>query len=556
MGFHVISGKRFLTLARRLGLISLTICMALAVAGVPGVQAAKAKGKAKDESKTAEDVRPYPVSFEDVVKKAKDMSGQPFKDPKGDVPDFLLKIDYDTYRDIRFNTAKSLWRDDKLPFEVQFFHPGFLVNRTVALHVVDEKKDSVLPFDTSLFNYGPRAAGLAPKIPQELGFAGFRVHYDINEKKSYLDEFLVFLGASYFRAVAKDMHYGMSARGLAIDTASPKGEEFPYFREFWLFKPHAKDKQVTIYALLDSPSVTGAYEFIAQPGPETVIDVRSVVFLRKPVEKVGIAPLTSMFYYGENTQVKPAGDFRPEVHDSDGLSVNFDSGEWLWRPLQNPKVLMVNAFQANNVKGFGLLQRDQNFRDYEDLEASYHRRPSVWVERVGDWGEGNVELVQIPSDKEINDNIVAYFVPKTPAEPGKPMVFNYRMYWHYPLRPNQPPSGYVYQTFAGKGGVPDREEPRMRRIIIDFAGGDLDKIPDSSPPTAVVNVGAGAKLVETSVVKNPYIKGWRLIFQILPDSDGPLGMVLPDTKPAIELRAFLQRGSDVLTETWSYAYRP
>ena len=350
----------------------------------------------------------------------------------------------------------------------------------------------------------------------------------------------VFVGASYFRAVGQHMNYGLSARGLAIDTVLASGEEFPYFRKFWIHEPQPDAKDISLYALLDSPSVAGAYHFVIRPGKETLIDVELTLFLRKPVLKLGIAPMTSMFHHGENSYAKVMDDFRPEIHDSDGLMIATASGEWIWRPLVNPKTLFVNSFQVNNPVGFGLSQRDLDFDHYQDLESNYENRPSLWISPVGNWGEGRVELIQIPTDKEIYDNIVAFFVPSKLPEQGQPLSFAYRMVWHYGTESPRPPAGRVVATRAARTKVEG-----ARKFIIDFAGTQLDSLAADKPVEGVVTVGSGAKFMEQQVYKNRFTGGWRLVFQIL-----------AKTKDPVELRAFLKLGDNVLTETWSYAYEP
>ena len=224
---------------------------------------------------------------------------------------------------------------------------------------------------------------------------------------------VTFLGASYFRGLAKGQKYGLSARGLAINTAEMIGEEFPIFKEFWLQKPKTKDKVITLYALLDSKSVSGAYRFEIIPGANTIMNIEAHLFPRENIQKIGIAPLTSMFLFGENNK-NDFDDFRLEVHDSDGLLVHNGHGEWLWRPLDNSKKLRISSFVDNGVKGFGLLQRDRDLSNYQDFEANYQSRPSAWVEPLENWNDGYVQLVEIPSRQEIHDNIVAYwvFLPK------------------------------------------------------------------------------------------------------------------------------------------------
>ena len=485
-------------------------------------------------------------SFQNVVQEARKLSENPYKSPKGEVPDTLLVDNYDQWRNIRFKPDRSLWRKEGLPFTLQFFHPGLYYDRTVGLYTISLKGEvKPIPFSKESFTYPSKE--LEALVPNNLGFAGFRIHYPIN-KPDYHDEVAVFVGASYFRAVAQNMNYGLSARGLAIDTVLPSGEEFPDFRRFWIQEPQPDAKDITFYALLDSPSVAGAYRFVIHPGKETVMDVELTLFLRKPVAKLGIAPITSMFHHGENSYAKVMDDFRPEIHDSDGLMIATATGEWIWRPLVNPKTLLVNSFQVNNPVGFGLIQRDMDFDHYQDLESNYENRPSLWISPVGGWGQGRVELIQIPTDKEVYDNIVAFFVPSKVPEKGEPLSFAYQMVWHYSSESPRPPAGRVVATRVARTKVEG-----ARKFVIDFAGAQLDSLPADKPVEGVVTVGPGAKFVEQQVYKNRFTGGWRLVFQILPDEALSVDRDRPKAKDPVELRAFLKLGDNVLTETWSYA---
>jgi len=480
--------------------------------------------------------------LEAVVKKARVLSEASYRDPRGEVPEWLLKISYDQMRDIRFMPAKSYWRNDGLPFELQFFHPGLYVDRTVKIHEVTDKGARPIAFSPELFVYEKSAAELKAKISSDLGFAGFRIHYPINTL-AYKDEVAVFLGASYFRAVAQGMQYGLSARGLAVDTAQPSGEEFPYFREFWVKRPGPQDTHITVYALLDGPRVTGAYSFVIIPGKETLMEVACTLFLRKGVDKLGIAPMTSMFFYGENMNQRPKDLFRPEIHDSDGLMIHMDYGEWIWRPLSNPHGVWVNAFQTENPQGFGLIQRDLNFDHYQDLEARYDYRPSLWCTPTGKWGRGWIELVHIPVDDEIYDNIVAYWRPAS-APAGQPLSYAYTLSWHYPDE-RRPPAGRVVATRTESA-----KQPGVKKYVVDFEGGELKDLAAGAGVEGAVEIGSGARLLEQQVYKNTVTGGWRLVFLIQPeapvDDQGK-------PRPLLEMRAFLKHGADVLTETWSYA---
>jgi glucans biosynthesis protein len=476
--------------------------------------------------------------FEVLQFRAKTLAAQPYKEPKRHVPEWLLKLNYDQHRDIRFDPMRAWWRDAKLPFQLQFFHPGWLFDKPVQIHELTPKGESTIEFSPRLFDYGHNR--LDGHIPSDMGFAGFRIHYALN-RPDYLDELAVFLGASYFRALGQGMHYGLSARGLAINTAEPGGEEFPSFDEFWVERPAIAARSLTVYALLNSPSVAGAYRFIITPGPATTIEVKAAVYCRKNPAVLGLAPLTSMFAHGENSGWSQS-DYRPEVHDSDGLLMETGAGEWIWRPLVNPRNVRISSFQDSAPHGFGLLQRDREFEHYDDLEAWYQARPSVWIEPVGNWGEGAVRLVELPTADETNDNIVAFWVPAHLPPPGEAITFEYRMRWMLDPGP-RPPAGYVSSTrLASVLG-----HPEQRRFVLEFDGRYLDGEPSDREIKAVVTVGGNAKLLAEPVVqKNNFTGAWRVAFVIKPDGSG---------RP-VELRAFLKKGNFALTETWSYLWNP
>ena len=483
-----------------------------------------------------------------VVDKARQLSQAPFNPAQGEVPQALLDLSYAAWSDITYRPERALWEKDKLPFQVRFFHPGLLYDRLVAVNIVDKGAAEPVPFDLSMFDYGNNHT-LPEQIPAKFGFAGFRIDGPGKGAKQF-HEIASFLGASYFRAVARDQVYGLSARGLAVDTALPDGEEFPYFKEFWIEKPGRKSPSLTVHALLDSKSLTGAYTFVITDGKTITMDVTATLFLRMPVTKIGIAPLTSMFLFGENTDERKVRDFRPEVHDSDGLLIKNDSGEWLWRPLDNPENLDVNAFNADNVRGYGLIQRDREFTHYQDLDAAYERHPTLWVEPVGDWGFGHVELINIPTDQEIHDNIVAFWCPKDALPVGVPQTYEYKLLWHDGGF-THPPLGYVDATRAGDAG------DGGQRFVIDFQSKALNLLLPPSKVEGVVTCGEGAIVSDQQVEKNEHTGGWRLSFVVRPDqAPSALEKVLPKRKPPIDLRAFLKINDTTLTETWNYAYRP
>jgi glucans biosynthesis protein len=476
--------------------------------------------------------------FDDVAQRARQLAGKTYEKPP-DLAKELQALTYDQHRDIRFKPQRSRWRNAGLPFELAFFHRGFNFNVPVKINEINAEVVREIKFNAEDFDYGTNK--LSPKVTREAGFAGFRVHFPLNTPK-YKDEALVFLGASYFRALGKGQNYGVSGRGLAVDTALASGEEFPYFAEFWVERPLPTAQELTIYALLDSKSVTGAYRFVLKPGVETAIDVRLQLYFRSSVSKIGIAPLTSMFSFGEN-QRSSGMDYRPEVHDSDGLSVRADNGEWIWRPLINPRRLLVTSFGVTNPAGFGLMERDRLFAHYEDLEVRYESRPSVWVVPKGKWGEGRVELVQIPTPDETNDNIVAFWVPANPPQPKQPYDLEYKLLWQKDTE-TRPPQSWVTQSRRGSGYV--RTPDRGIAFIIDFEGPALKKLPPDSKVEAAFSSDANGKLAESVAFRNEITGGWRV----------SLRLNRVDDKKFTELRGFLRANNEVISETWSYILQP
>ncbi len=473
--------------------------------------------------------------FETLRYRAKMLAAKPYAQRATTVPESLRSLSYDDYRLITFNPGQTWWRKESLPYQLQFFHPGFVHQRSVQLNELNGRVATPIRLNRDMFNYGSLKVGA--NLPETVGFAGFRVLGQLNLPA---DELVSFLGASYFRALCMKAVYGLSARGLALNTAEPGGEEFPVFEEFWIERPVGGVKQFVIYALMDSASVAGAYKFTVTPGGDTVMQVKAAVYFRQNPKVVGLAPLTSMFWHGENSGTNH-GDFRPEVHDSDGMMMFTGAGEWIWRPLTNPKQIRVAAFSDENPRGFGLIQRDRKYESYQDLEAHYHRRPGAWIEPVGNWGRGSVRLIELPTADETSDNIVAFWAPDRLPPTGEPLEFEYKLHWF--TDQIRPPAGF---TDATRIGASRTHEPELRRFVIDFDGPYLRQQKPDPSIEAIVSVGEGATLAYKAVEKNPYNGTWRLGFGIKPDASG---------RP-VELRCFLKKSPHVLTETWSYLWSP
>jgi periplasmic glucans biosynthesis protein len=508
-------------------------------AQVKGHVEAKAPTQAPAQALTPAPAPP-PFTFATVQRFAQERAAHAYRIRSTPLPRELADLNYQQYSEIQFRQSAALWHNQSM-FEVQFFHRGFNFDRRVNIYEVQPSGVRALAYYPSLFTFGrdvPRVA-----LPANLGFAGLAVHYPLNTP-GFKDEVIAFLGASYFRALGRNAGYGVSARGLAVNTATTAGEEFPYFTDFWLVQPQPDQRSMTIYALLDSPSITGAYEFDVRPGTISQVLVSGVLYARQTVDKLGIAPLTSMFLYGEGTSRGRFDDWRPEVHNSDGLMMQTGTGEWLWRPLENPDKLQVNRFMDENPKGFGLIQRDRDFADYQDPDSQYERRPSYWIEPLGDWGKGGIELVEIPSDEEIHDNIDAYWVPSAQLAPRAPFRFSYLLSAYLDSGHRWPPGGEAIATRFGPVMNGATAVSGMRLVLLDFAGGDLDSLLPSQPVHADVAADGGT-ISHVTVQRIPESGVWRVTMEVKPTGDDP-----------VDLRCYLDLYGEALTETWTYQWIP
>jgi glucans biosynthesis protein len=402
-----------------------------------------------------------PFSFERLSAKARAMAAAPYEAPKLQLADYWKNLTYDQHRDIRFQMDRGLWAAEKEPFSIDFFHPGWTAKKMVTLHEVTNGEAKPLAFDAGDFDYGKQKIPAGTPSPE--GYAGWRARTHLNST-DYMDEFLVFLGASYFRAIPKDAPYGLSARGLSINSGLPGiPEEFPDFSEFYLERPTQGSPALKVYALLTGESVAGAYQFTITPGPETVVDVVAEITLRKPVHQLGLAPFSSMFWFGEGTHPKPL-DFRPEVHDSDGLLMELGSGNLHYRPLETTKDQFRHCvFTLEQPRSWALLQRDRSFKSYQDPEALYHNRPSVKVEPNKGFDYGKLHLIEMPTQDETDDNVILLWEPTPTLEIGKPYPFGYRLRW---MR-DPSPSG-MFSVRATRHGTPV-QKPDQVLMAIDFA---------------------------------------------------------------------------------------
>ena len=484
--------------------------------------------------------KPQPFDLAWLKGQARALAGKPYQAPTNRLPAAIEALNWDQYQAIRFKPEHALWADDKLRFKLELFHLGLFFKRPVQMFEVVSGQAQQLAYDPAMFDYGKSGID-GRRQPADLGFAGFRFKFHLAPEF----DIAAFLGASYFRATSGTRQYGLSARGLAIDAGMPRPEEFPEFTSFWFERPAPDSNTLVVHALLDSPSVAGAYRFAITPGDTTVMDIDSALYPRKEIERLGIAPGTSMFQTAENDRRK-ANDWRPEIHDSDGLAMQTGSGEWIWRPLRNPRTLSFNAFADRAPRGFGLLQRDRDFANYQDDGVFYERRPSLWVEPKGDWGAGAVNLVEIPTNDETFDNIVAFWNPADKPKPGQELLLGYRLFWGR-TAPVQSPLARVVATRTGLGGVVGQKRRYYScRFAIDFSGGDLALIDAKTPVEAVISTSSG-RIEITSARPLGAIDGWRAMFDLVPD----VGSADP-----ISLRLFLRVDGQPMSETWLYEWTP
>ena len=479
-----------------------------------------------------------PFSFDALAEAARARAAEPYEPPER-LTDFVEGMTYDQYRNINFPPERSRWAGDERRFWLQAFHLGWLFDTPVAVNEVVAGEVRPLEFTSDDFVYRNSAEGLlAPGTPLP-GVSGFRVGTPLN-RPDIFDELVAFQGASYFRALGRGNAYGLSARGLAIDTATGADEEFPRFSAFYLVRPEPREETLTLYADLDSESVTGAYRFVITPGRETAVDVTARLHFRRDVEHLGVAPLTSMFLYDETNRDR-FDDYRPQVHDSEGLRVRRANGDVLWRALANPPRLATSYFAETSPRGFGLHQRDRAFEDYQDAGAHYQDRPSVEVDFLGDWGAGAVRLVEIPTDLEINDNIVAYWNPGERFAAGAAREYAYRLRWG--MLPPEGGLAYVAETRTGVGGVSGVEhDGEARKFVVDFEGGRLGALPEDADVEASLSVTRG-ELATQTLFKLPERDTWRLVADIVPERNA-----------AMELVAYVEGYDERLSETWLYQW--
>jgi glucans biosynthesis protein len=481
-----------------------------------------------------------PFDYAHLKGMARTISDSPYTAPADQLPPALAQLDWDHWQSIRFRDERALWANDGLRYRVEFAHLGFRNNKTVRMFLVQDGQAQEIAFDPAMYDYSK--AGIATKqLPPTLGFAGFRVYFHTD----WVRDCAAFQGASYFRAVDGQLQYGMSQRGLSIDCGLSTPEEFPDFVAYYLEKPQKDSSRLTVYGLLDSPSVAGAYRFIMDVADTLVMDIDAALYPRKQIERLGIATGTSMFFSGKNDH-RSSEDWRPEIHDSDGLQIWNGAGEWIWRPLTDPTSVRVNTYADTNPHGFGLMQRERNFEQYQDDGVFYEKRPSVWVEPKSNWGKGAVTLLEIPTHDEIQDNIAAFWTPADKPQKSQEYLYGYKLYWCRE-NPIGPRLATVRATRTGIGGIVGQKRTHFSwRFVVDFAGGELALLGSGAHITPMIAASRG-RVEITSARPLQSINGWRAMFDLA---------TTDDSIEPINLRLYLAVDGQALSETWLYQYVP
>ena len=488
-----------------------------------------------------------PFSFDRLRQRARALAATAYVAPRSPAPDITAKIDYAAHGQIRFRPEMALAAEGPGNFPVTFFHLGQFFRKSVRMHAVNRGEAREIVYRAEYFDMP--ADSVARRLPEDAGFAGLRIQESRAGKPDWHNhDWVAFLGASYFRAIGELYQYGLSSRGLAVNVANPDPpfvEEFPDFTEFWIEEPADSADTVIVHALLDGPSVAGAYRFSMRRGRAVLMDIDAAIFLRRDIARLGIAPLTSMYWFSES--VKPtAVDWRPELHDSDGLALWTGTGERIWRPLNNPPGLTVSSFADDKPRGFGLSQRDRVFDHYLD-GVRYDLRPCLWVEPLSGFDRGSVQLVEMPTDDEIHDNINAMWVPAEPAKAGRAFEFKYRLHWSADEPASDPQLARCVATRLGNGGIPGLPRPQgVRKFMVEFLGLSLAKLPYGTKPEAVLSAARGEfSYVFTEAVPDDVPGHWRAQFDF----------TVRGTEP-VEMRLYLKNGNETLSETWAYQYHP
>lgn len=467
-----------------------------------------------------------------VLELAQSLAKKPFKAPNSDLPEAFANLPYEAYVGIRRTAEGMIWAGENIGFVIEPLHRGFLFASPLDIHLVEGGVAQKTPYDPAKFTFG---RVVPPAQPGDISFSGFRVL--VPREGEGLQEIAIFQGASFFRALARGQTFGAAARVLALRTADPRGEEFPQIRAVWIERPTLASQTLIIHALVDSESASAACRLTLHAGEATIIDSECTLFARVALDHIGLAAMSASYLFGPVDRRRP-DDIRPSVFEANGLQMFTGAGEWLWRPVANRETLQVSGFADKNPRGFGFLQRDRDFDHFQDDDQHWERRPSLWIEPIEDWGEGMVVLVEIPSESEANDNIIAYWRPKKPVAAGASLSLAYRQFWAW-SPPERPPLAHVAQSRGGRAA-----QGKRRRFAVDFVGDALADPGRAAEIKPMASTAPGA-VANIRTMLSPERKTLRVLFEIDPGGES-----------LCEIRLVLEAGGKPASETWLYRWTP
>ena len=465
-----------------------------------------------------------------IIEQARALSKKPFVAVPADLPDPFRALNAEQYGAIHTRPEARIWGQENIGFAIEPLQRGFLFTNPVELNLVSGDQSYRLVYDVKAFDFG----GVTPPTKiGDIGFSGFRVL--AASSKSVFGEVASFQGANFFRAFAPGQIPGLVSRALAVRLADPKGEDVPIFRAMWIEKPSLVANALIVHAIIDSETMTGAFRFTIRPGEATIIDTESTLFARVAVENFGIGTISATHLLGFMDHRK-FDDYRPNVSEVDGLQMYTGAGEWLWRPVSNRDTLQISTFVDEKPRGFGLILRDRAFDNYDDAEDHWEKRPSLWIEPLGEWGLGGVQLIEIPSESEANDNIICFWRPRQPLAAGSETAFAYRQFWCW-SPPERPNLARAISSHSGRVG-------KHRRFFVTFEGDIFanDERVAGMKPTLTT---AGGSIVMLKVFPAEDKKSVRVLFELDPGSE-----------QSSEMRLVLEAQGKPLTETWLYRWTP
>jgi glucans biosynthesis protein len=475
---------------------------------------------------------PAPFDPAMVAETARALAKQPYKPMPADLPDIFRNLGYDQYVAIRQRPGTAIFAGDSIGFALEPLHRGFIYSTPMQINLVSQGQARRLVYDPSWFDLGAIAV---PRELGDIGFSGFRVltQRDANG----LAELATFQGASFFRAVAPGQAPGTMARAMSIKTADPRGEEFPAIRTVWIERPTLAENRLVIHALIDSESLTGAYRFTLRPGEATLIDTECTLFARAAVDSYGLATMSASVVSGQ-MGLRRCDDLHPSVAEIAGLQMLTGNGEWVWRPVANRQTLQISTFVDEKPRGFGFLQRDRAFDHYQDDDQHWEARPSLWIEPIGEWAAGGVQLVEIPSESEANDNVIGFWKPREPLAAGSETTFAYRQFWCWspPVRPDL---AVAVLSREGRGTTAKR-----RRFLVELRGDALGGFAKAEEITPKLTATPGS-ILSARAFLSPESKSCRVLFELDPGGES-----------YSELRLVIEAAGKPISETWLYRWTP